>query len=193
MAKSSTSTGGLIGVTYLPHGTMLLDPHRADLPAAARDLHACCMKISETIEKLQPDLVIILTPHGINLHQAFNVYQPGVSGCRASGTAEWNEQWTDYNVNVTLDGQTSLELYSYLKERLPRVEGMLSFAGLSVPLRWGEVVPLYFALHQLASKTQATDTLLKKVSIQSSPRLVIIAQPMKGTTSMRNLDASFIS
>jgi aromatic ring-opening dioxygenase LigB subunit len=184
MAKSTLSTGGLIGVAYLPHGTMLLDPNREDLPHGVKSLHSSCMKISEKIAELNPDLIILLTPHGINLHQAINVYQPGVPNSKASGNAEWNNQWTDYSVKVNLDGETCQDLYLYLKERLSKVEGMLSFAGLSTPLRWGEVVPLYFALHQLAIKTETNNSTLKHISLQSQPKIVIIAQPSKGTTSM---------
>jgi aromatic ring-opening dioxygenase LigB subunit len=184
MATSSSNTGGLIGVAYLPHGTMLLDPNREDLPDGAKSLHSSCMKISEKIAELNPDLILLLTPHGINLHQAINIYQPGISDSKASGNAEWNNQWIDYSVDVKLAGETCQDLYLYLKQRLSRVEGMLSFGGLSVPLRWGEVVPLYFALHQLVSKTKSNSSTLKHISIQSKPKIIIIAQPTKGVTSM---------
>ncbi|CAF2530083.1 unnamed protein product [Rotaria sp. Silwood2] len=180
MAKSTSS--GLIGVAYLPHGTMLLDPNREDLPDDVNSLYLSCMKISEKISELNPDLIILLTPHGINLHQAINIYQPAVTNSRASGNAEWNNNWTDYSVDVSLDGETCQDLYLYLKESLPRVDGMLAFCGLSVPLRWGEVVPLYFALYQLALKIQTNNCTQKHISIQSKPKVIIIAQPMKGTT-----------
>ncbi|CAF3923835.1 unnamed protein product [Adineta steineri] len=174
---------GLIGVAYLPHGTMTLDPNRDDLPNGAQSLHESCMKISEKIAELNPDVIILLTPHGINLHQALNVYQPNISNSKASGNAEWNNQWTDYSVDVNLDGDISQDLYLYLKQRLPRVEGMLAFGGLSVPLRWGEVVPLYFTLHQLALQKQSNTIPLKHISSESQPKIVIIAQPAKGTTN----------
>jgi aromatic ring-opening dioxygenase LigB subunit len=192
MAKSSSTTGGLVGVAYLPHGTMILDPGRDDLPDDARSLHSSCMNISENIAELSPDLVILLTPHGINLHHAFNIYQPGVSNCKATGNAEWNNQWTDYSINVDLDGEASQDLYLYLKEKLARIEGMLAFAGLSVPLRWGEVVPLYFALHQLALKTQTDSSVLKAVSIESQPKVIIIALPSKGTTGLMRFSFVYI-
>lgn len=183
----STSSGGLIGIAYLPHGTMLLDLTREDLPDGVKSLHSCCMKISEKIAQLNPDLIILLTPHGINLHQAFNIYQPAMSNCNAYGNAEWNHQWMDYNVNIELDGDSSQDLYLHLKNKLPNIQRMASFGGLSTPLRWGEVVPLYFALHQLASKKETNSTRLKQISIQSPPKIVIIAQPAKGTTSSQNL------
>ncbi|CAF1222823.1 unnamed protein product [Adineta ricciae] len=173
---------GLVGIAYLPHGTMTLDPNREDLPHGADDLHRACTRISEKIAQLNPDLIILLTPHGINLHQSLNIYQPGTSSCTASGNAEWNDQWNDFSVNVHLDGEASQHLFSYLKQHMVKVEGMLSFGGLSTPLRWGEVVPLYFALHQIVSNANGTTTSLKQISVPSSPKVVIIAQPAKGST-----------
>jgi aromatic ring-opening dioxygenase LigB subunit len=185
MSKSNVFTGGLIGVAYLPHGAMTLDPNREDLPPGAESLHLSCMKISDKIAELNPDVIILLTPHGINLHHAINVYQPGVLNSKASGNAEWNNNWADYSVQVNLDGETCRDLYLYLKERLNRVEGMLCFAGLSTPLRWGEVIPLYFALHQLTIKNETNKSTLKHVSPRIQPKIVIIAQPGRGATGMR--------
>ena len=185
--SSSTSSGGLIGIAYLPHGAMLLDLTREDLPDGAISLHSCCMKISEKIAELNPDLIILLTPHGINLHQAFNIYQPAMPNCQAYGNAEWNHQWVDYSVNVELDGDNSQDLYLYLKDKLPNIQRMASFGGLSAPLRWGEVIPLYFALHQLALKKETNASRVKQISIQSRPKVVIIAQPAKGTTGNKIL------
>ena len=164
---------------------MLLNPDREDLPSDAKSLHLSCMKISEKIAELNPDLLILLTPHGINLRQAINVYQPGVSCCKATGNAEWNNEWIDYSVDVTLDDEASQDFYSYLKQRLSGVQTMICFAGLSVPLRWGEVVPLYFALHQIALKTETNASTLKHISVQSRPKVIIIAQPLGGAKSMK--------
>ncbi|UJR34093.1 hypothetical protein I4U23_021503 [Adineta vaga] len=182
MESLSNVSKGLIGIAYLPHGTMLLDRTRKDLPNGVEQLHETCMKISEKIAELNPDLVILLTPHGLNLHQSFNIYQPSVSSCRASGNAEWNDQWKDYSVDVSIDGDASQQLYSYLRQRMSKVEAMLSFGGISTPLRWGEVVPLYFVLHQIASNIHGSTSSLKHVSIPSSPKVIIIAQPAKGST-----------
>lgn len=181
---TSNDQCGLIGIAYLPHGTMLLDPDRGDLPILAKSLHSTCMQISTQIAELNPDLLLLLTPHGLNVHHSINIYQPGISNCYANGNAQWNGQWTDYSVDIDLDGEASKELYLYLKERLSNVQGMLSFAGLSTPLRWGEVVPLYFALHELARRNQnVKNNELKQISMRSKPKVVIIAQPGRGVTS----------
>jgi len=107
---------------------------------------------------------------------------------KATGNAEWNNQWKDYSVEVELDEIASKDLYLYLQKeqyRLPRIEGISAFGGLSTPLRWGEVVPLYFALHQLAL-IQTNCSHLQHVAIKSRPKVVIMAQPKFGFTPPGN-------
>ena len=160
---------GLLAVAYLPHGTMTLDPNREDLPNRQRvqALHSCCKQIGERIAALKPDLLVLLTPHGLMVQQSLNIYQPGVMHTKASGNAEWNGEWSDFQVDVPLNGRASEDLYRYLRANMSHVEGMLAFAGLSVPMRWGEVVPLHFVLSSF---------------VEHRPELVIIAQPAKGVT-----------
>ncbi|CAF0829437.1 unnamed protein product [Didymodactylos carnosus] len=182
----------VVGIAYLPHGAMILDPDRQDVPKGAESLHSTCMQISEQIASLNPDLLLLSTPHGLNLHQALNIYQPGVFGCKAAGNAEWNNKWQEYSVEVDLDAENSLDLYFHLRkekrvkpDQLPSIEGMLAFGGLSISLRWGEVIPLYFALHHLAvkEKQQPIKPYLHHVSTKHGPKVVIIAQPKLGLTT----------
>ena len=173
---------GLIAIAYLPHGTMLLDPTRPDLPDGVTAIRSDCMKISEKITSLKPDLILLLTPHGINISDTFTIYQPGIENCVAHGTAKWNESWDDYQVEVELDESASKDLYIHLRQTIPEVHGMLAFGGLSTPLRWGEVVPLYFALHDLKSRDSMNTASIKRLSIQGRPKVVIIAHPSRGVT-----------
>ena len=78
------------------------------------------------------------------------------------------------------------------------MEGLVSFAGLSTPLRWGETVPLYFALHALAHSRQHPPTPTSSTPPSSSPPptplrfldcaseffppVVILSQPRLGLT-----------
>ena len=189
---------GLVGVTFLPHGTMTLDPTRTDLPNGATDLHDRCMAISARIAALKPDLILLSTPHGLSMHRSAAVYQPYIVAT-AQGTCEWKEQWTEYGVKVRLDGQRSGELLEFLQrkrregegeeEERVRVEGLVSFAGLSTPLRWGETVPLYFALHDLvsaastASPPAAAPSRLLDATAAALPSVVVLSQPRVGLTA----------
>ena len=195
---------GLVGVTFLPHGTMTLDPNRTDLPHGARDLHTHCMSISTGIAQLKPDLILLSTPHGLSLHRSAAIYQPYIDST-AQGTCEWKEQWTEYGVKVRLNGQRSGELLSFLQRRRVegegdeeervRVEGLISFAGLSTPLRWGEAVPLYFALHDLVATSRTSPTQppsaaavtepIRHLDAASAafPAVVMLSQPRVGLTA----------
>ena len=59
----------LVGGAILPHGALILDPSRremsATLSAAAAELHDACVKAADEIEALQPDIVLLYTPHGL--------------------------------------------------------------------------------------------------------------------------------
>lgn len=174
---------GLVGVAYLPHGAMILDPGLNDLPNGAQQLNDSCMKISHRISQIEPDLVVLLTPHGIKIHHAFNVYQVRAGTSRANGDASWNGRWNDYQVNVELDNDQAKKLYSYLKENVPNVHGTVTFAGLSTPLRWGEVIPLYFTLVSFASKNATANNVPEKsIYVKGSPKVIIISQPERGCT-----------
>ena len=149
------------------------------------------------IAALQPDLILLSTPHGLALHRSAAVYQPLID-TTAQGTCEWKQQWTEYGVKVRLDGQRSGELLSFLQRRRREgegeeeervaVEGLISFAGLSTPLRWGETVPLYFALHDLISSassasTPTTPLRFLDASAATFPPVVVLSQPRVGLTA----------
>ena len=173
---------------------MTLDPTRSDLPPGAASLHAHCMSISASIASLAPTLIILSTPHGLALQQSAAIYQPYVARPTAQGSCEWKEQWKEYGVRVRIDGDVSgrlLEELMLLRRGWPddrlNVEALVSFAGLSTPLRWGEAVPLYFALHDLVARqrgggAQSTVPFVDALSA-SAPPVVILSQPRLGLTA----------
>jgi hypothetical protein len=198
----------LVGVAFLPHGCMVLDPSRPDLPASALTLHSHCKSISSRIAALAPSLLILSTPHGLSLHQSAAVYQPYIPNAWAEGSCEWKQQWADFGVKVRLDGDESGRLLEHLRakrdegasqgdneaERLP-VQALVSFAGLSTPLRWGEAVPLHIALHDIVRQQQQQTTaaassasapplrFLDAAASSSCPSVVILSQPRLGLTA----------
>ncbi len=187
MAQTSPNFG-LIAVAYLPHGPMLMDTNQDDIPDGARSIHSVCMKISQRIADLKLDLIVLSTPHGLGLRQAVNIYQAGTLSNKTSGSFEWNNRYREYGVEIELDQEASRDLYFHLQKKkhcLPQVEAMVAFAGLNTPLMWAEVVPLYFVLHQLAS-TPTDSTYLRHVSVKTSPKIIIIAQPELGLTGKFN-------
>ena len=60
----------LVGGAIMPHGALILDPTRkempADLSAKAQRLYDACLTAADEIANLQPDLILLYTPHGQN-------------------------------------------------------------------------------------------------------------------------------
>lgn len=62
------------------------------------------------------------------------------------GNAEWLGNWTEFELkNIKLDTKHSQDLLKYLQDNGVPIDGLISFSQYgSTPLRWGEVVPLWF-------------------------------------------------
>ena len=171
----------VVGALILPHGAMIFDGNpsattTASTPTARRvaampdqlrqdcgTLFSSCCKAVEIAAAASPDVIFLNTPHGICLTNAFGVY----ANTKAKGTAEWNEQWSEFGVEATLDTDLTARFLEHLqKEKIP-AESIVSFTkGVHGPLRWGEVVPLWFL----------QDKFLKK-----GTKIVIFSNPTKRT------------
>jgi aromatic ring-opening dioxygenase LigB subunit len=60
----------LVGCAIFPHGCMTLDPSRSGLPDKARLLHDASVKCAKEIRELNPDLIVLSTPHGVTLSKS---------------------------------------------------------------------------------------------------------------------------
>ncbi|KAJ3175646.1 hypothetical protein HK101_010621 [Irineochytrium annulatum] len=120
---------------------MTLDPSRTDLPVGAVPLHNACRQASKRVAASRPDCIVILTPHGLALSGSAAI----LLNPTASGNAEWNGYWKNYNVDVRLSGGSGALVESMQKQGM-KVEGLTAFSKTSAPLRWGEVVPIHFLL-----------------------------------------------
>lgn len=145
-----------VGAVILPHGTMSFDGQAgesssslcrdryAGLPEALKvelsGLFSTCTKAAECIAKLEPDVILLHTPHGICLSNNVGVYL----NSRAKGNALWNGEWSEFEVEVPLDKELSKKILQHLQEDKIGAEGVNSFALTEAPLRWGEVVPLWY-------------------------------------------------
>jgi aromatic ring-opening dioxygenase LigB subunit len=88
-----------------------------------------------------PDVIFLNTPHGIKLVSNFSIYL----NSKAKGNALWNRQWVEYDVEVDLDQELAKAFLQHLQSDGISAEGMCVVdSSLEAPLRWGEVVPLWF-------------------------------------------------
>ncbi len=59
----------------------------------------------------EPDIIVIATPHGINLSESIGILHSRV----ATGSAEWNRTWSEFKVSANINDEFSIELYHHLQ------------------------------------------------------------------------------
>jgi hypothetical protein len=101
----------LIGAAILPHGSLILDPTLEDLPPGAEELHTAAKYVGDYVRDHEPDIIVIATPHGINLSDSIGIYASRV----ATGSAEWNHGWSDFKVSANINDEFATELYHHLQ------------------------------------------------------------------------------
>ena len=104
----------LIGAAILPHSSLILDPTLEDLPPGAEELHTAAKYVGDYVKDHEPDVIVMATPHGINLSETIGIYASRV----ATGSAEWNRTWTEFKVSANINDEFSIELYNHLQVRL---------------------------------------------------------------------------
>ncbi len=124
----------------VPHGALILDATSSHQDGRY-ELHQAMRRVAEDIAKINPDVILITSPHGISLSEDFGIYH----NIAAHGTAEWEGEYLEYQVDIEINLEFSQELYSHLKKNSCQVSKITAFSqGVSIPLRWGESVPLWF-------------------------------------------------
>jgi len=124
----------------VPHGALILDasPSHTD---GRYELHQAMIYIANQISKMNPDLVLVTSPHGISLSDDFGIYLND----SAHGTAEWEGEYQEYKIDVDIDFEFAEELFKHLEANQHPISKITAFSrGVSIPLRWGESVPLWF-------------------------------------------------
>lgn len=145
----------LVGAAILPHGSLVLDPSlgSASLPAGSIELHQACIGCASHIRAMQPDIIILHTPHGLCLGNNLGVYlNPS-----AAGSAEWMGGWRDFRVSVRLHHDRAAGLLQHLQKKDVPADGVIAFAGFDAPLRWAEVVPLWFTTRAMGGDNGTRD------------------------------------
>jgi len=131
----------LVGCAIFPHGSMVLDPNMPGLPKHAKELHDACVACASKIKSLEPDVIVLTTPHGFTLSSSMGIYLNGT----AAGNADWLGKWDQFKVNVKIDKELSTSLWQHLTDLSLPAEMILTYSGSGpIQLRWAEVVPLWF-------------------------------------------------
>lgn len=171
----------ILGALILPHGAMPFDGDPSlntintsdesmvgkrlkaipdELRGECETIFTSCQRAVRAVKDTKPDVIFLNTPHGISLSNAIGVY----TNPTAKGTAEWNEQWTEYTAHVDLDYNLSQKLIQHLQKDGVPVQGITCFSRLESPIKWGEVIPLWYLAPIINSQTPPI-----KVVIISNP------------------------
>eukprot|EP00093_Oithona_nana_P010163 10163.XXX_246643_244434_1 [CDS] Oithona nana genome sequencing. len=134
----------LIGAAILPHSSLILDPTLEDLPPGAEELHTAAKYVGDYVKDHEPDVIVLASPHGINLSETIGIYASRV----ATGSAEWNRTWSEYKVSANINDEFSIELYHHLQKKRINSALIAPFSHRAAPLAWSEVVPLFFLSEQ---------------------------------------------
>jgi aromatic ring-opening dioxygenase LigB subunit len=175
--------GELVASVILPHGDFALDPtllpedshaRRAaeEVATAARTAGAW---LSTTID---PGILLISTPHGIELTTDFALYL----GSSASGYADIgqdlhnNEAYRLLLDTIPLAPNATHDLISHLQGQ--GVSGILNYADSEdMALRWGEVIPLL-----LVGGEEQHRSSQHKRDVQRQRRHMILSHPLRRYT-----------
>ncbi len=89
----------LVGVSFLPHGTMILDDSIPGLPIGALEISKHCEDAASIMAANSPEVIILATPHGLSLAKSCSVLRND----RLSGSAQWNGYWGNYCIDCCSD------------------------------------------------------------------------------------------
>ena len=94
----------LVGLSIIPHGTMILDLSMIGLPVKSEKLHFACEKAAVEIAITNPETIILFTPHGISSSSKPSLYLNKF----VKGSAGWNGFWDNYTACASCDQSMAL-------------------------------------------------------------------------------------
>eukprot|EP01116_Phalansterium_solitarium_P011203 TRINITY_DN26813_c0_g1_i1.p1 TRINITY_DN26813_c0_g1~~TRINITY_DN26813_c0_g1_i1.p1 ORF type:complete len:289 (+),score=19.35 TRINITY_DN26813_c0_g1_i1:470-1336(+) len=155
----------VVGAFIVPHGAIVLDPAKTQINSCQvlHDAMKTCFR--RAVEELDPSIVFVSTPHGHALTRSFGVYLNPT----ACGDAEWDGEWKEFGVEVSIDQAHSRALINAVQAAQLPVEGITSYSiAAGIPLRWGEAVPLWFLRDALGKSG-------------NRPRYIVMSMPSRRT------------
>lgn len=161
----------IVGAFILPHGAIPLNPGKfPQYYDKLVTIHKSAAKVAEEILSLNPDIIFMTTPHGICLDRNYGIYL----NTQAYGSADWEGAWKEYTVKVELADNEAKEILGLLKKNDIPAEGIVAYADNEpLPLRWGEVIPLWYLQQPYQNNFMNPATF---------PKCIILSMPRKRNT-----------
>jgi hypothetical protein len=170
---------------------MVLDKSRPELPAGTAEIHDMSMRTAQRVRAMRPDIIILHTPHSICLSNSLGVYlNPS-----AAGNARWMGAWENFDVAVRLANEEAKSLLGHLQRAEIAAEGIVAFAGFDVPMRWSEVIPLWFITQALGGDIGPRDETAGQPTEPppGQPRIILLSEGCGGGTGASSADRAAVS
>ncbi|MFT3891295.1 MAG: hypothetical protein QM730_06645 [Anaerolineales bacterium] len=104
-------------------------------------------EMGEHLEALEPDVIVIVNPHGFRVQEALSI------AIAERATADWSaEVKLDFEMDAELAHQIADEANMANVPVVRYLYGAGSGPDCYIPLDWGAVVPLYFMGHRFSPK-----------------------------------------
>jgi aromatic ring-opening dioxygenase LigB subunit len=145
----------------IPHGDFAYDPSLIDGKNGSVAVHDAAVVAGKRVAAARPDLIVLITPHGLALDNDFAVFtNSNGSGFALIGQDLHNTSFPSYKVplSVALDPTEAAAIVAAAGGPARNTTGLLGWADSEpIPLRWGEVVPLSF-LREVVAPTNGRPT-----------------------------------
>ena len=136
----------------LPHGSNILDPEHFPSYPSCQTLHEKALETAKSFSEDQMDLIFLVTPHGHALSKSYCFYQNPIG----LGNVDETKEYSSYTASLQIDVAQTESLMKFLQKEcknLP-IESMVSYGdSYEIPLKWAEVIPIWF-LNQFPMKKQ---------------------------------------
>lgn len=128
----------LIHACIAPHaGDLIDDPNKVDLT------HQTLTAMSERLQALAPEIVLIINPHGFRVQEALSI------SVAERAVADWSpEVKLDFKMDADLAHEIADEVTTSNVPVVRYIYGASGGDACYIPLDWGAVVPLYFLGHR---------------------------------------------
>jgi aromatic ring-opening dioxygenase LigB subunit len=189
----------LAAAAIIPHGGIVADPDILTQHPGLEAAHADALELQHAAREAalalaapDPSLIVLITPHGFASDSDWGIY---TGNDRATGNASGGAARGDPPVEVALDTARSKELLAALRDSgvaacgisfgseqgsaaWPEPSHVLAGSREAMPMFWGEVNPLYFAMG-------ACDP-------AQPPRVVIISLPTRQDGHQKSFHAECV-
>lgn len=159
----------LVLATMAPHGFFLIPDMHPDAEGGMQT-RAALEEMSRRIAAVQPDIVVVATPHGFRVDGHVMVS----NAARGAGAIRWAGKTVEQNVPFD---QTFARALGETARAAGVPVAMGSYAGGGdsgvLPLDWGTITPLWFAGYP-QNMTGAGDVLAEPPTHQTGPTIVAV-------------------